>query len=190
MAVLAAGALFMTGCADKPNRICGSGIGGTCTPQPKKKMGEEGVKAYQFGFKPIVGSRQDDSKVVVDMGKIQKIWVAPYKTKGTMVSAHDIYIWVQKPDFIVGEPLPSPKERSGVITPMDNVPFVFRKKEMDDRPDKMTNESVRQYVNSVYRAENDPSLVEKKNEEADSKFDDTILDYLNENTVKSFQKGE
>ena len=143
--------LFLSGCAEKNNRICGGGSS-TCgaNTYQKSPLSDSGHKAYQFKIKPIVGSRQDDAKVVVNMGKVLKIWVAPYKVKGTMIASHDIYSWVVKPDFIVGESIPNPRNRDGVITPLNNVPFAFKPKEIENAVLPLKDEQVKDYVNDVY----------------------------------------
>jgi len=136
------------------------------------------TKPYQLKIKPIVGSRQDDSKVVVDMGKVQKIWIAPYKIKSTLIAAHDIYTWVQKPRFIPGESLPDPKAKTGLPGPYRKLPFVFRSEETDDGSTELTDEKIKAYANNVYKAQNDNALIEKKEDEADAKFNAVIGDYI------------
>jgi hypothetical protein len=118
------------------------------------------------------------------MGKIQKIWIAPYKYKGTMFASRDIYTWVEKPDFIVGEPVPTNMNRTGMITPLDSLPFAFQSKELATKKTPLTSEDVKHFVNNVYQAQNNPEMLEYKNEQADSKFDSVISDYLNSSDGK------
>ena len=137
------------------------------------------TKPYYLRFKPIVGSRQNDSKVVVDMGKVLKIWVAPYKVKGTMVASHDIYTWVQKPGFIVGESIPKKGRHTGLTNASGNLPFIFNEGDIDTS-NGMTNKALKKYVNNVYKAQNDDTYVKKRINKTKSKFDATIKEYLNQ----------
>lgn len=42
-----------------------------------------------------------------DLGFVQKVWIAPYSSmRGTLVSAHDIFVVIKKPKWIVGESKP------------------------------------------------------------------------------------
>jgi len=135
-------------------------------------------KPYQLKIKPIVETRQNDAKVVVNMGKILKVWIAPYKIKGTLIAGHDIYTWVQKPDFIVGETISDPRDKKGLVTPIGSFPFIFRDSEIDAENGKINNKTLRNYVNNVYKAEKDNGLIIKKNNEAEKKFDSVIKEYL------------
>jgi hypothetical protein len=139
---------------------------------------------YYLKFKPIVGSRQDDAKVVVDMGKVLKVWIAPYKSKGTMIAAHDIYTWVQKPDFIVGEALPSKNTHSGLTNVTGKFPFVFNEGDIDTSKG-FTNKALKKYVNNVYKAQASQEYVEDRATKADEKYGDLIKDYLNNKRVNS-----
>ena len=67
------------------------------------------TNGYRTGIKPIVGTRQRDAQVVIDTGKVLKIWVAPYTQGNTLIAAHDIYTMVEQPHFVVGEMVPVAK---------------------------------------------------------------------------------
>lgn len=180
----------ISGCAPKANRVCGGINGCNGDKSVENNTPQTQLNPYQFKFKPIVGSRQDDAKVVVNMGKVQKIWVAPYKTGATMIASHDVYTWVEKPDFVVGEAVPDTRAREGVITPMDTVPFAFKSREFEKNSKPMNDMEVRKYVNNVYKTDNDPSLIVKKNDEADDEFDSTISDYLKKERLSPLPSGE
>lgn len=52
-----------------------------------------------------------------DLGYVQKIWIAPHENvNGTLVSAHDIFIVIKKPKWIVGEETPKVVNR-GILEP-------------------------------------------------------------------------
>lgn len=147
------------------------------TQVQKDSKAKSNTKPYYLRFKPIVGSRQNDSKVVVDMGKVLKIWVAPYKSKGTMISSHDIYTWVQKPGFIVGEDIPNKNAHTGLTNAAGTLPFIFSEGDIDTSKG-LTNNVLKKYVNNVYKAQNNPSYTKKRIDTAKSRFDDTIKQYL------------
>lgn len=133
------------------------------------------VNPYQMKIKPIVGSRQDDAKVVVDMGKVLKVWISPYKSSGTMIASHDLYTWVEKPRFIPGESIDYIKKADGMMSSAKRLPFVFNEHELAKEGD-LTSEDVKDYVNSVYKTQNN-NQVEENNKKS-SKYDSTINRYL------------
>ena len=121
------------------------------------------LKAYQLRVKPIVGSQIDDSRVVVDMGVVQKIWIAPYKDRNNLIAAHDIYSWMRRPDFIPGESLPKYyKKASGMVTIDKKYPYVFRPEELDNVKNDFSNETIKKFVNHVYKEANDESIIDKR----------------------------
>ncbi|CAA6816267.1 MAG: Unknown protein [uncultured Campylobacterales bacterium] len=140
------------------------------------ESGRSSLTPYQMKIKPIVGSRQDDSKVVVDMGKVLKIWVAPYKSGATMISSHDLYTWVQKPGFIPGESIDTVKKADGMMAASKRLPFVFNENEVAKEGD-LNSKEVKDYVNSVYKVQNDNEIIKENNKKA-SKYDPSIKQYL------------
>lgn len=133
------------------------------------------TKPYQLKITPIIGTRQDDAKVVMDMGKIIKVWIAPYKDGKTLVSSHDNYVVAQAPDFIVGEQVPN-KNWRGMIAPENKIPFLFRDADLD-KANKLEEEEIVKYNNIVYKQQNDVSESEKRLE-GTSKFDEEIKRFL------------
>mgnify|MGYP006995602073 CR=1 FL=1 len=133
------------------------------------------TKPYELKIKPIIGSRQEDSKVVMDMGKIMKIWIAPYKNQGTLISSHDNYVVAQAPDFVVGENIPQKNWRS-MKTPTNPIPFLFRDSDMDVKK-KISEEDIVKFNNNVYAQENDVHVA-KKRIEASNIYDKEIKDFL------------
>lgn len=66
-----------------------------------------------FRFKPVIGTKQDDTKVMIDMGQFAKIWIKNYHNKNeTYVSSHDIITMIKAPGFIAGEDLPRQRRRA------------------------------------------------------------------------------
>jgi len=134
------------------------------------------TKSYQLKITPIIGTRQDDAKVVMDMGKIMKIWIAPYKNKDVFVSSHDNFVVAKKPDFVVGEAVPQ-KNWSSMHTPINRMPFVFRDADLD-RATKLGKEEIVKYNNTIYREENSPKISKQRVSES-NKYDKQIIDFLN-----------
>ncbi|MFA6195371.1 MAG: hypothetical protein WC656_01850 [Sulfurimonas sp.] len=135
------------------------------------------TKPYELKITPIVGSRQNDSKVVMDMGKVMKIWIAPYKNKDTFVSAHDNFVVAKAPDFVVGETVPQSNWKS-MKTPVKNIPFQFRNADLDNA-EKLEEEEIVKYNNNVYEQQNDENVAKERMKEANG-FDKEIKAFLNE----------
>ena len=135
------------------------------------------TKSYQLKITPIIGSRQDDEKVIMDMGKIMKIWISPYKNNGTFVSSHDNYVVAVKPDFVVGENIPQ-RNWQAVKTPTNTIPFLFRDSDMDTQ-DNLKKEDIVKYNNNIYKQQNDESVALEKIKKA-NKYDYEIKQFLNQ----------
>ncbi len=135
------------------------------------------TKAYQLKITPIIGSRQDDSKVIMDMGKIMKIWVASYKNNKTFVSSHDNFVVAVAPDFVIGETVPQ-KNWKSMKTPTNNIPFIFRDADLDSS-DELESAEIVKYNNIVYQQQNDVKKAEKRLEKANI-YDETIKEFLND----------
>ncbi|MBW6487561.1 hypothetical protein [Sulfurimonas sp.] len=135
------------------------------------------TKPYQLKITPIIGTRQDDAKVVMDMGKIIKVWVAPYKDGKTLVSSHDNYVVAQAPDFIIGESVPN-KNWKGLVAPENKIPFLFRDSELDNA-NKIEEEEIIKYNNIVYQQQNDTNESVKRLEKT-TVFDSEIKKFLDQ----------
>jgi len=148
--------------------------------QQEKNLKEQlSTKSYHFMVKPIIGSEQDDSKVVVDMGKILKVWVAPYVYNGTLIASHDIYTWVQAPHFIAGESIGnSQPHSSSLITPNENYPLIYRPSEVYSTQAKFTNNELKKYVNKKYEIEKHHEKGLKQLQKQNNKYDTLIKQYL------------
>ncbi|WP_456469994.1 hypothetical protein [Caminibacter sp.] len=181
--LIAAGTLFFTGCATKTvnnEKTYLKSIDYIVKQQKQKRIEEEtDTKSYHFMVKPIISSEQDDSKVVVDMGKILKIWIAPYVVKGTLIAGHSIYTWVEPPKFIAGESVGRGSySDASLITPNGNYPLIYRPDEVYTKKAKFSNEELRNYVNKKYETEKHPAKVIRKIEKNNVKYDEEIKKYL------------
>lgn len=138
------------------------------------------TKSYETKIKPYIGTRQNDAKVVMDMGRVLKVWVAPYTQSRTLIAAHDIYAIVQKPKFILGEMVPSGKRTGGLTTCNKDFPFVFKDRHIESikTGDRFKSGTIKKYVNNVYKAQNNPSHYDKKRKSANKRYDKTIADYI------------
>ncbi len=140
-------------------------------------------KPYQTKYKAIVGSRNNDARVIVDQGVILKAWVNTYKDNyGDLVASHDLYIRVKKPDFVTEyATIPRTARKRGLVTPSGKTPFMFSSNEID-RSDISTNKGIKEYTNS-YEDKSNPKKVVKRLEEG-SKFDKDIKQYLESKKLK------
>jgi len=139
-------------------------------------------KAYQMKNKLIVGSRQDDARVIYDIGKILKVWISPYYQGGTLIAAHDNYVVVKKPEFIVGQSVQKEGTRpSGLVTPTGDFPFVLRGSELDKNRDgyRFSDDNIRRFNNDIYKIEASQGAIAKQRvQKASSKYDKEILNFL------------
>ena len=141
------------------------------------------TKPYQFKLKPQIGSRQEDSRTVVDMGVVLKISVNSYKNRNdNLIGGHDIYIWGRKPDFIPTTTLPK-RTSYGMITSNKKLPFYLSNDGLD-QADLQKDETIRKYTNELYKMRKEKKLVKEKREKS-LVNDKKILDFL-----KKINNGE
>lgn len=63
--------------------------------------------------KPLIETRTNVGEIIRDNGLIQKIWIAPVvDNKNDLVSAHEIYLVVKEPKWVVGEETPKNVKRA------------------------------------------------------------------------------
>jgi len=171
--------IFINGCANKTGPTLHGSVDEALATY-KKQDENWNIKPYQMKIKPIIGSRQNDARVIVDTGKVLKIWVAPYKQVRTLIAAHDVYTMVEKPSFIVGEMVPSGHKNDGLVTCQGDYPFVFKDRHLETvKPqDRFKNENIKSYVNNVYKVQQEPSRYEEQRKKNSSKYDSVIKDYI------------
>lgn len=116
---------------------------------------------YTSKFTPIIGSRNNDVRTILDMGMAVKVWVAPYKDQfGTLVAGHDIYVWLERPDFIPGTAVPQiDGDNKGIPNQVGRIPFTLSPEEID-RSDLKNDKAIQDYVNETYK--NTPSGIMEK----------------------------
>lgn len=154
---------LLSGCANKPKpKIM----------QPRKDIL---TKPYRLKITPIIGTRQDDTKVIMDMGKVLKVWIAPYKNNKVFVSAHDNFVVAKKPEFVVGENIPK-KNWDSMHTPTNPIPFVFRNADLD-KATKLEKKEIVEFNNNIYKEENNPN-VSKQRIKKSNKYDKQIINFL------------
>ncbi len=163
-----------------------SGCANNMQPQPEKTQKEKIVyinrdKPYKFTYVPIIGTQTPDDKVVVNMGVVLRVWIHSYKTRNDdLVSSHDIYIWGKKPDFIVGNALPT--FNRGILTPQGKMPFMLTDNSVD-RSNFKDNLNIRNYVNSVYKEKEEGKSFTQKRVIESKKYDEEIKAF-----IKNIQK--
>lgn len=161
-------------CAD-PDGKCES-----ASQRPVLSFDNSDIKIPAFPYKPIIGTRNNDAKTVVDMGVALKVYVATYKdSKKTLVAAHDRYIWVKEPSFIVGLEKPDVRKNTGMMTAAGKVPFIFGAGEID-HPSIETNAKIKDYLDNVAEADRRDSKGFENMTTADDKFDSVIKNYLDD----------
>ena len=172
--ILICSTLFKNGCSSKQVGCFEKDSDGNCISQMKDRK-EIHTKPYQLKITPIVGSRQDDAKVIMNMGKVLKIWIAAYKDKGTFVSSHDNFVIAKEADFVVGENIPQ-KNWKSMKTPINPIPFLFRDADLD-KANTIGSKEIVKYNNNIYTQENDEQVALDRINEA-SIYDKEIKEFL------------
>lgn len=134
----------------------------------------------EFRFKPIIGTTQEDTKVLIDMGKFAKIWIKNYRNKNkTFVGSHHIITMIKAPGYIAGEDLPD----SRVETIRKNYSghnFAFRSEDLAHNSNTRANlsdEEVKEYINNYQQTLQYNTLNNNKQKQL-NKYDQAIKDYL------------
>ncbi|MHC3995768.1 hypothetical protein ACXWTF_13160 [Thiomicrolovo sp. ZZH C-3] len=184
LSMVAAAAVLFSGCAKKSELTPEDQEVRRAVHSQNRGGGEvEQVELapYRLNIKPLVGSRSNDAKVIVDTGRVLKVYIASYKQNATLIAAHDIYTFVTRPDFIVGESVPT-RGTDAVVTPARKLPYMLTPDELDVDTDEreLTDEEVKRYVNGVYsvQAEKEEPLREKV--KAMEKKEAELMRYLKE----------
>lgn len=157
--------------------------------QEKRIKEETSTESYQFPITPIVESQQDDSRVIVDMGKILKVWIAPYVAGGTLIAAHSIYTWVKAPRFIAGESVGrgSPNDASP-LTPSGNYPMIYRPAEFYHQKPTFSNKELKEYADKRYQVEAHPAKALRSIDIKNNKYNALIRQYLKQHTQTKKRK--
>jgi hypothetical protein len=166
--VIGASLMLFSGCASKNSSLEKEAF-------ELERRSDIHTKAYQLKITPIIGTRQDDAKVVMDMGKVLKVWIAPYKDGKTLVSSHDNYVVAQAPDFVIGEKIPK-KNWKGLIAPEKKIPFLFRDADLDNAKE-INEEEIVKYNNIVYKQQNNTEESLKRLDKANV-YDQEIKKFL------------
>lgn len=135
----------------------------------------------QFRYKPVINTRQEDTKVMIDMGKFAKIWIKNYRNENkTFVASHDIITMIEAPGFIAGEDIPNSKRRVNQNT-YGGSGFSYRSSDIMHNSSieeyELKTEEVKDYVNNYKVAEKYKKLPESKNKEL-KKYEEGIEEYL------------
>lgn len=146
----------------------------------------------QFRYQPVIGTMQDDTKVMIDMGKFAKIWVKNYRNKNkTFVSSHHIVTMIREPGYIYGEELPENRIKT-IHKTYSGHTFVFRSNDLfssSDPTNNMKTQEIKQFINNYHQSKRIGLLKKKKRVNVD-KYDKTILDYIKakQSDVEQYKK--
>lgn len=118
--------IMLSGCSVSGGQAFGSLDDALASAE--RNNGQVRLVGAQSRIKTIVGTKQEDAKVIVNSGKVLKVMVFPYKQSRTLITAHDVYTMVETPSFIVGEMVPSGRTaKQSVACEVDN-PYVVKDK--------------------------------------------------------------
>lgn len=140
------------------------------------------TKPYEMNNKLIVGSQQDDARVVYSTGVILKVWIAPYHMGETLISSHSNYVVVEAPKFLVGESVKkSGTPGDGFVGANRDIPYVFRSEEVDRESNtkKLSNNVIREFNNNmIYSRESQNIPADNRIRESDAAYDNEILNFI------------
>jgi hypothetical protein len=134
-----------------------------------------------FRYKPVIGTKQEDTKVLIDMGQFAKIWVKNYRNKNkTFVASHDIITMIKEPGFIAGEDLPN--RRSTIRKSYSGHNFSYRSNDLlfnSNKTSKLKTTQIKDYINNYSEAKKYKKLPTKKIKQ-NTKIDNKLKKYLKE----------
>jgi len=119
---------------------------------------------YKKQNSAILETRTNVGQVIRDSGKVRKVWIAPVEDYAhDFVSAHEIYVVVRDPKWIVGEKTPQNINRTNIPTSKTIIPSNIQSKDFGIKfQNKKDFSSVIKYEND---AENLPVLKKTSAEE-------------------------
>lgn len=173
--------MVMVGCASKPAVK-------TSFERNYKYDYERDNNPTQFRYQPVIGTKQPDTKTMIDMGQWAKIWIKNYKNQNkTFVASHSIVTMIREPGFIAGEEIPS-RRRQTVSDSYGGRTFTFRSSDLmyDNSSmgsDGLSDEQIKEYVNNYESSKKTERLTPQKREEV-AKYDREILKYLEEKRLE------
>lgn len=85
----------------------------------------------EIRYKPIVTSENRDSRVILKLPKVLKVWIAPYVNEsGLLVSGHDVYTVLESHKFVSGTQAHYGRTY-GATSPVGDLPFSISPYEID-----------------------------------------------------------
>jgi len=144
-------------------------------------------KSNYFRYKPIIGTTQPDTKVMINMGKFAKIWIQSYINKNkTFIASHDIIVMVKEPGYISGEDVPSAMNRAEEKTYGANT-FTFRSTDLftnsNSPTNHVTNKQIKQFMNNYEREKRTHRLIPTKRALL-NKYNNTVRQYIKDHEEK------
>ena len=87
----------------------------------------------------IIQTRTNVGDMIRDNGLVQRIWVAPVvDKKGDLISAHELYVVVKEPEWIIGEKTPrSQKKNIGKIPTPISKEMIKKQNRVTSREEKI-----------------------------------------------------
>ncbi len=169
--------------------------GCTASPKVKTKWVSKSSKYYdnrnnpiEFRYQPVIGTKQSDTKVMIDMGEWAKIWIKNYRNENkTFVASHSIVTMVREPGFIAGEQIPR-KKRDAVYNTYGSRSFTFRSQDLtyDNSSygnENVSDEQIKDYVNSYEYSKKTKRMKPQKRKEA-KLYNSEIKKYIAEVRAK------
>lgn len=171
--------LMLSGCATKAIKSRFNGD----NDETRAIYMNQANKADTFRFQPVIGTRQEDTKVMIDMGKFAKIWVKNYRNKNqTFVASHDIITKIKEPGFIAGEEIDFSK-RDVVKRTYGGNTFSYRSSDIVSQTSKddteLQNGQIKDYVNNYKETQKYGKLPAEKIKTL-GKYDKALSEFLDD----------
>jgi hypothetical protein len=105
-----------------------------------------------------IQSRANTGDIIRDNGLIQRTWIAPYvDDKGDLVTAHEVFVVLKKPEWIIGERTPKKLKNS-----IKNLPTPMSEKILDTTYSSAQEDNVIDSFNMSANIKTEPKSVQVK----------------------------
>ena len=168
--MLVVSTLLVSGCSTK-NCVDGDcALGGVLKLEPLETVG------HKTRITPILGTKQNDAKIVRDFGVTLKVTIFPYKDKDdNLIGGQDIYVVAKTPEWLAGEKIPAKRAKGITSLSGKSFPVTLRPEELN-HASEVDEKSLIDFQNKMNNIEKNPQLAGTKLDSTGN--DEKILEFL------------
>lgn len=187
IAILLLGLFILSGCSGSPK------VQTSFERQYHYDQGDTN-NAVKFRYKPVIGTKQEDTKTMIDMGQWAKIWVKNYKNDNkTFIASHSIVTMIREPGFIAGEDVPAHRRQSAYNS-YGGRTFTFRSSDLMYEDSSMgseglTDDQIKDYVDNYEYSKKTERLEPQRQKEV-VKYNKEILKYIADKKKEEAEKSK